>query len=348
MITSSRSLGTFPARGLVAPVAEGGRDRGRPVRPDRGGSSSGRGDQPRAHERGSARHGTGRRGQVLGRRAPCAPSRTARSWSGTPMIWSPCAHPAQQAEQVKARLAGWLEPRGLAFNEDKTQDRPPRPGVRLPGVHHPPLSERQAADQAEQGGDATDPGTAVRRGTALRGANADAVIATAQPDHHRVGRLLPDRGVQARLRRAGRPPVEARLQMGQVLPPEQAEALDHRPVLRHVQPGQAGQVGVRQPGNRLLPPQVRLDQNRPAPDGRRAGVPRRPRPDRVLGPAPRRRNRPPVDPATWHLLRRQRGRCPLCRGLLLHADRQPQEPGANGSSGTPPRARRSASTRSPA
>ena len=33
-----------------------------------------------------------------------------------------------------------------------------------------------------------------------------------------------------------------------------------------------------------------------------------------------------VDPATWHLLRRQRGRCPLCRGLLLHADRQPQSP----------------------
>ena len=40
------SLGTFPARGLVAAVAEGGRDRGRLVHPDRGGSPSGRGDQP--------------------------------------------------------------------------------------------------------------------------------------------------------------------------------------------------------------------------------------------------------------------------------------------------------------
>ena len=40
----------------------------------------------------------------------------------------------------------------------------------------------------------------------------------------------------------------------------------------------------------------------------------------------RRRDRLPVDPATWHLLRRQRGRCPLCWGLLLHADRQPQSP----------------------
>ena len=40
----------------------------------------------------------------------------------------------------------------------------------------------------------------------------------------------------------------------------------------------------------------------------------------------RRRDRLPVDPATWHLLRRQRGRCPPCRGLPLHADRRPQSP----------------------
>jgi RNA-directed DNA polymerase len=30
-------------------------------------------------------------------------------------------HSRQQAEQVRARLAAWLEPRGLAFNEDKTR-----------------------------------------------------------------------------------------------------------------------------------------------------------------------------------------------------------------------------------
>src|ERR1019366_4817985 len=32
-----------------------------------------------------------------------------------------CCHSRQQAEQVKARLAGWLEPRGLAFNEARTR-----------------------------------------------------------------------------------------------------------------------------------------------------------------------------------------------------------------------------------
>ena len=30
-------------------------------------------------------------------------------------------HSQRQAEQVKARLAEWLAPRGLAFNEDKTR-----------------------------------------------------------------------------------------------------------------------------------------------------------------------------------------------------------------------------------
>ena len=32
-----------------------------------------------------------------------------------------CAHTKEQAEQLKARLAEWLAPRGLAFNEDKTK-----------------------------------------------------------------------------------------------------------------------------------------------------------------------------------------------------------------------------------
>ena len=30
-------------------------------------------------------------------------------------------HTREQAEQVKARLGGWLAPRGLAFNEEKTR-----------------------------------------------------------------------------------------------------------------------------------------------------------------------------------------------------------------------------------
>ncbi|MFF2464158.1 group II intron maturase-specific domain-containing protein, partial [Streptomyces mirabilis] len=40
----------------------------------------------------------------------------------------------------------------------------------------------------------------------------------------------------------------------------------------------------------------------------------------------RRRSRPPLDRTGLSLLQAQHGRCPLCRDLLLHADREPQTP----------------------
>jgi len=92
-----------------------------------------------------------------------------------------CCQTRQQAEQVKAQLAGWLAPRGLAFNEDKTRlvhasdgfdflgfnvrrypngkllIKPAKPAVKR-------LRERLAAE--------------MRR---LRGANSGVVIATLNP-----------------------------------------------------------------------------------------------------------------------------------------------------------------------
>jgi RNA-directed DNA polymerase len=58
--------------------------------------------------------------------------KTSGVHAGEPVAGSPVAvryaddlvvlcHSQEQAEQVKARLAGWLAPRGLAFNEDKTK-----------------------------------------------------------------------------------------------------------------------------------------------------------------------------------------------------------------------------------
>src|SRR5919112_4498314 len=37
-----------------------------------------------------------------------------------PTLLVVCCHSQRQAEQVKTRLAAWLAPRGLIFNEDKT------------------------------------------------------------------------------------------------------------------------------------------------------------------------------------------------------------------------------------
>ena len=64
-------------------------------------------------------------------------SRAVRSRPATHLVV--LCHTSEQAEQVKARLAAWLAPRGLAFNEDKTRIVPLDERFRLPGVHHPPL-----------------------------------------------------------------------------------------------------------------------------------------------------------------------------------------------------------------
>ena len=47
-----------------------------------------------------------------------------------------CCHSRQQAEQVKARLAKWLAPRGLAFNEAKTRIVRLNEGFPFLGVRH--------------------------------------------------------------------------------------------------------------------------------------------------------------------------------------------------------------------
>ena len=103
-------------------LAEGGRDRPRPLRPDRAGLPARRGDQPRADERGPAWDG-----RAAGVRYIATGSNAGTARPGSPVLIRyaddvlALCHSRQQAEQVKARLAAWLAPRGLAFNEDKTR-----------------------------------------------------------------------------------------------------------------------------------------------------------------------------------------------------------------------------------
>ena len=64
---------------------------------------------------------------AAGARYGTAPSHRGWSVPGTPVLIRyaddlvALCHSRQQAEQVKERLAAWLAPRGLSFNEDKTQ-----------------------------------------------------------------------------------------------------------------------------------------------------------------------------------------------------------------------------------
>ena len=97
------------------------------------------------------------------------------------MTWSVCCHSRQQAEQAKAQLAKWLEPRGLAFNEAKTRIVPVTEGFDFLGFN---------LRRYPNGKLLTKPGAmAIKRFRsrlaqefrALRGANVAAVLATIVP-----------------------------------------------------------------------------------------------------------------------------------------------------------------------
>ena len=86
--------------------------------------------------------------------------RAPRRWSGTPTTWSPCATRRQQAEQVKARLAAVAGAPGPGLQRGQDADRPPRARASTSWGSTSAATQRQAADQAVQGGGQTDPGTA--------------------------------------------------------------------------------------------------------------------------------------------------------------------------------------------
>jgi RNA-directed DNA polymerase len=152
-------------------------------------------------------------------------------------------HSQQQAQQAKARIAEWLAPRGLAFNEDKTQ---------IVHVGHSGFDFLGFNVRRYGGKLLIKPSkTAIRRIRkklatemhALRGSNAQAVLATIVPitrgwaAYYRCG-------VQKGVHRPGRLHVEAHLQVGVLQPLEQAKVLDCQQVLRQVQHRQARLLGV--------------------------------------------------------------------------------------------------------
>jgi RNA-directed DNA polymerase len=234
-------------------------------------------------------------------------------------------HTRQQAEQVKARLAAWLAPRGLAFNEDKTRI-----------VH----LEESGCDflgfniRRYRGKLLTKPSKAALRRIrerltaemlALRGANADAVIAKLNPiikgwaayyrigvskrafaslDHH-VWTLTykwarhshpnkSKRWVVARYFGEFNQSRHDRWVFGDRSSGRYLTKFAWTPIVRH----------------RMVPGTASVD-------------------DPALvdfWAARQRRSRPPLAATALRLLHTQDGRCPQCGALLLNADREPQGP----------------------
>jgi RNA-directed DNA polymerase len=117
-----RSLGSFPARGMIrawlkAGVIESGR-----FTPTEEGTPQGGGISPVLLN--VALHGME---QAAGVRYRNSARSDAETVTGCPVLvryaddYVAICHTREQAEQVRADLAVWLEPRGLAFNKDKTR-----------------------------------------------------------------------------------------------------------------------------------------------------------------------------------------------------------------------------------
>jgi RNA-directed DNA polymerase len=235
-------------------------------------------------------------------------------------------HSREQAEQVKARLAAWLAPRGLSFNEDKTRiTHLDQGGVDFLGFN---IRRFRNGKLLTKPSDAALRRIRTRLSTearALRGANADAVIATFNPiiagwaAYYRIGvskrafaaldahmwRLVykwarfthsnkPVYWVKARYFGRFNPARADSWVFGSRITGYYLRKFAWTPIVRH-----------------------RMVAGTASPD------------DPTLADywaQRRRRNPPPLGVTTLRLLQRQQGRCTVCRGLLLHADREPQTP----------------------
>ncbi len=321
------SLGTFPGRGMVAGWLQAGVVENGWFTPTVEGTPQGGVASPTLLN--IALHGmeeaAGVRYQRLGSDAAVTAADSPVLVVYADDLLALC-HTRQQAEQVKARLAAWLAPRGLAFNEDKTRvvhldegcdflgfnvrryrgkllTKPTRAALRR-------IRERLAAEML-----------------ALRGANAEAVIARLNPiikgwaAYYRIGvskrafaslddhlwRLTykwarhshpnrPKRWVAARYFGQLNPSRQDRWVFGDRGSGRYLTKFAWTPIVRH----------------RMVPGTASVDDPALADFWARR----------------RRRSNPPLASSILRLLQAQDGRCPLCGTLLLHADQQPQHPEA--------------------
>jgi len=117
------ALGSFPAREMIERwLTAGVIERGKGFAPTEAGTPQGGVISPLLLN--VALHGLE---EAAGVRYHPTDTQTGKAVAGTPILvryaddMVVCCHSRQQAEHVKAQLADWLAPRGLAFNEDKTR-----------------------------------------------------------------------------------------------------------------------------------------------------------------------------------------------------------------------------------
>jgi len=320
------ALGTFPARArirawLKAGVIEAGR-----FAPTEEGTPQGGVISPLLLN--IALHGME---QAAGARYWRARGTSLRAQPGTPVLiryaddFAVLCHTREQAEQVKARLAVWLAPRGLAFNEDKTRIVTLDEGFDFLGFNIRRYRSGKLLTKPSQ--------AAVKRFrarlraeiTALQGGNADAVLVKLNPilrgwaAYYRTGvskRIFsaidhyvwwltfqwamrrhpnkPKRWIVDRYYGTFHPTRRDRWSFGDRESGYSITRLAWIPIVRHVMV-----AGAASPDDPALSD---------------------------YWATRRRRTSPPMSTRNISQLRSQHGRCPLCGELLLRAEIAPQHP----------------------
>jgi RNA-directed DNA polymerase len=325
------SLGTFPARGMVRAWLKAGVIESGEFSPTDEGTPQGGVISPVLLN--VALHGMEKAAGV--RYRPSAHS-GAETVKGCPVLvryaddYVAMCHSREQAEQVKAYLAAWLEPRGLRFNEDKTRIVHVEDGFSFLGFDIRRRVDRQGSGKLFITPSKESVKRLRRRLSAdvrsMRGANAAAVV-------FRLNPVV--RGWSAYYRSV----VSGRVFTG----------LDHHVWhltyrwARRSHPNKSrgwaasryfGKFhksrqdrwvfGDRDSGAYLTKfAWTKIVRHVPVYGG---ASPDDPALTEYWADRRRKKKAPPVDEHTARLLKRQGGRCPACGELLLHAEHEPRSP----------------------
>ena len=321
-------LGTFPARELVAQWLQAGVVEDGRFTPTGEGTPQGGVISPALLN--VALHGME---QAAGVRYRTTGHNAGSAMRGSPIVVRyaddlvAMCHSREQAEQVKERLTGWLAPRGLAFNEEKTRIVRLEEGFDFLGFNIRMYRNRKLLIKPSKAAVKRIRKRLAAEVLALRGSNAEAVIAKLNPiirgwaAYYRIG-------VSSAVFNS-LDTYMWRLTYKWAKSAHQNKSRDwviHRYYGAHnpYRPGDRWVFGDRECGRylrRFLWTKIvrhQLVKLGASPD------------DPALTEYWTRRRRktviPLLDKTGWHLLQRQNGACPACGALLLHADHPPTSP----------------------
>jgi RNA-directed DNA polymerase len=320
------TIGSFPARGMIrAWLTAGVFEPGKGFAPTEEGSPQGGVISPLLlnvalhglEEAAGVRYDTGVRAGAVKRNSP-----TVIRYADDLVV---CCHTRQQAEQVKTRLAEWLGPRGLAFNEHKTRIVSLQAGYDFLGFNVRRYRNGKLLIKPSQAAVRRVKRNLAEQLRRLRGSNASAVLAAICPitrgwasfyrsvvskqtftdvdDYlwkltykwaHRSHPGKPKHWVTKRYFGQFNPSRRNNWVFGDAASGAYLPKLAWTPIVRHRKV-----IG----GASADDPAMTSYWNQR-----------------------RRRNRPPLDRSTLRLLKAQHGRCAICADLLLHADREPHTP----------------------